>query len=92
MTSIASAKVARTIGIKTATLAKWRRENRGPRSWLHLSSTFVVYPEEEVEVYLIAMRAAEFHRLVFRDADGQESAGLRVVSNALVTSASPRPH
>jgi len=44
--------VAQLIGIKTATLAKWRRQGRGPAGWFHVSLTLVVYPAEEVERYL----------------------------------------
>jgi predicted site-specific integrase-resolvase len=44
--------VAQLIGIKTATLAKWRREGRGPTGWFHVSTTLVVYPIEEVEQFL----------------------------------------
>lgn len=53
MTSHLSAQnVARVLGIKTATLAKWRREGKGPKEWFHLSPTLVVYPAENVEDYL----------------------------------------
>jgi transposase-like protein len=44
--------VAQHIGIKTATLAKWRREGRGPAGSFHVSTTLVVYPADEVERYL----------------------------------------
>lgn len=44
--------VAQLIGIKTATLAKWRRQGRGPTGWLRVSMTLVVYPLEEVEQFL----------------------------------------
>jgi predicted site-specific integrase-resolvase len=44
--------VAQLIGIKTATLAKWRRQGRGPTGWLRVSATLVVYPEDEVERFL----------------------------------------
>lgn len=40
------------LGIKTATLARWRREGKGPREWFHLSPTLVVYPVQAVEEYL----------------------------------------
>lgn len=48
--------VAQTLGIKTATLAKWRREEKGPRGWFHVSATLVVYPAEEVERFLAQKR------------------------------------
>ena len=44
--------VAQLIGIKTATLAKWRRAGRGPAGWFHVSATLVVYPVDEVERYV----------------------------------------
>jgi len=53
MTRYLSAQaVAQLLGIKTGTLAKWRRQGRGPTGWLHLSATLVVYPSEQVEQYL----------------------------------------
>jgi len=44
--------VARVLGIKTATLAKWRRQGRGPAGWFHVSSTLVVYPANAVEEFV----------------------------------------
>lgn len=44
--------VAHLLGIKTATLAKWRRAGRGPQGWFHVSTTLVVYPVDEVERFL----------------------------------------
>ena len=48
--------VAAILGIKTATLAKWRRQRRGPAGWFHVSTTLVVYPADEVERYLAEKR------------------------------------
>ena len=48
--------VAQLLGIKTGTLAKWRREGRGPSGWFHVSTTLVVYPVDEVERFLAARR------------------------------------
>jgi len=62
MKHIASPQVARMLGIKTGTLAKWRRTKRGPQDWLRLSATLVVYPEEAVERFLSDKRAAENKR------------------------------
>lgn len=59
MRHIASHQVARMLGVKTATLAKWRREKRGPQQWFHLSPTLVVYPEDAVDRYLTERRRAE---------------------------------
>ena len=44
--------VAQLLGIKTATLAKWRREGRGPKGFFHVSTTLVLYPIEEVERFV----------------------------------------
>jgi transposase-like protein len=51
--------VARMIGIKTATLAKWRRFGRGPRGWIEASPTLITYPAEEVARFIAARRSAE---------------------------------
>jgi predicted DNA-binding transcriptional regulator AlpA len=57
---IAAPQVARLIGIKTATLAKWRCQHKGPRGWIQVSATHVTYPKSEVEAFLAA-RAADTH-------------------------------
>lgn len=44
--------VAQLLGIRTATLAKWRREGRGPKGFFHVTTTLVLYPIEEVERFL----------------------------------------
>jgi transposase-like protein len=48
--------VAQLLGIKTATLAKWRRQGRGPAGWFHVSTTLVVYPAQHVEQFLAMKR------------------------------------
>ena len=50
--SIPARDLARRLGVKTATLAKWRQLGRGPRGWIRVSETFVVYPLDEVEMFL----------------------------------------
>jgi len=55
---ISAPHVARIIGIKTATLAKWRCLGRGPKGWIQVSPTHVTYPRSEVEKFL-AERAAQ---------------------------------
>jgi transposase-like protein len=50
--------VAQLLGIKTGTLAKWRRQGRGPQGWFHVSNTLVVYPAEDVERFLTQQRTA----------------------------------
>jgi transposase-like protein len=49
--------VARMIGIKTATLAKWRRLGKGPKGWREMSSTLVTYPAAEVERFVSERRS-----------------------------------
>jgi hypothetical protein len=44
--------VARLIGIKTPTLAKWRYLGKGPQGWIQVSPTHVTYPRSEVEKFL----------------------------------------
>jgi transposase-like protein len=51
-TYVQARQVARSLGIKTGTLAKWRRQGRGPKGWLRISRTSVVYPQDEVEKFL----------------------------------------
>lgn len=53
-----AACVARLIGIKTPTLAKWRCLGKGPKNWIRVSPTHVTYPRSEVEKFL-AERMAE---------------------------------
>jgi len=50
--------VAQLLGIKTATLAKWRRQGRGPTGWFHVSNTLVIYPNEAVERFIAEKRTA----------------------------------
>jgi hypothetical protein len=49
--------VARLIGIKTPTLAKWRCLGKGPQGWIQVSPTHVTYPRSEVERFLAARAA-----------------------------------
>jgi len=51
--------VALTLGIKTATLNKWRRQGKGPKGWVHLGRTSVAYPIAEVERYLAELEAGK---------------------------------
>src|SRR5260221_6645566 len=44
--------VARLLGIKTGTLAKWRRLETGPKGWARTSRTTVVYPLAEVNAFI----------------------------------------
>jgi transposase-like protein len=49
--------VARMIGIKTATLAKWRRLGKGPNGWREMSLTLVTYPVAEVKRFIAERNA-----------------------------------
>ena len=44
--------VAKSLGIKTGTLAKWRQKGKGPKGWVRLGRTSVAYPSDEVEKFL----------------------------------------
>jgi hypothetical protein len=55
---IPAPQVARLIGIKTSTLAKWRCLGKGPQGWIQVSPTHVTYPQSAVEKFL-ADRAAK---------------------------------
>lgn len=59
---IAARDVARMIGIKTATLAKWRRLGKGPQGWREVSLTLVTYPVKEVQQFIASKKAAEQRR------------------------------
>jgi len=43
---------ARLLGVKVGTLAKWRYLGKGPRGWVRVSATLVVYPVPEVGRFL----------------------------------------
>ena len=49
---LSAPQVARLIGIKTATLAKWRCLGKGPAGWIRVSPTHVTYPRSAVETFL----------------------------------------
>jgi predicted DNA-binding transcriptional regulator AlpA len=49
---LSAREVARLLGIKTATLAKWRYLGKGPKGWLHLSETHVAYSVAELETWM----------------------------------------
>ena len=50
--------VARLLGVKVETLAKWRYLGKGPRGWIRVSATLVTYAASEVVAFL-AERAAK---------------------------------
>ena len=50
-------EVAQALGIKTGTLAKWRRRGKGPKGWVRLGRTSVAYPLAEVEQFLAGLES-----------------------------------
>lgn len=46
--------LAKKLGLKTSTLARWRRSSPplGPQGWVHYSPTQVAYPVAEVERWM----------------------------------------
>ena len=53
--------LAKRLGLRTATLAKWRRTGRGPRKWVYLAKNRVAYPASAVEEYLRTLPIRELH-------------------------------
>ena len=51
-------EVARILGIKTGTLARWRQKGKGPKNWVRMGRTSVAYPLAEVERFLAELAAA----------------------------------
>jgi len=49
---IPAREVAKILGVKVATLSKWRYLGKGPRGWLRISSTCVTYPVSEISRFL----------------------------------------
>jgi len=47
-----SPAVARILGVKTGTLARWRCTGRGPSGWKRRTRTTVAYPKRAVEEFL----------------------------------------
>ncbi len=56
---IAARGVARMIGVRTATLAKWRRLGKGPRGWREISPTLVKYPAAEVQRFIAERKSID---------------------------------
>jgi hypothetical protein len=40
------------LGVKVGTLAKWRYLKKGPKGWVRISATCVVYPTIEISRFL----------------------------------------
>jgi hypothetical protein len=51
-TYVGASTVARMLGVKTATLAKWRRQGRGPNGAVRTSATSVSYPSSAVHAFM----------------------------------------
>lgn len=51
-------EVARRLGLRTSTLARYRRDGTGPAGWVRLNEVTVVYPIAEVERWIEQRRAA----------------------------------
>jgi len=63
MQLVQAREVARILGIKTGTLAKWRHKGKGPKNWVRLGRTSVAYPLSEVEKFLRELQGAEQERV-----------------------------
>jgi predicted DNA-binding transcriptional regulator AlpA len=55
---LSAREVARHLGVKTATLAKWRYLKKGPPGWIKLSETHVAYPAGELEAWKVRRASA----------------------------------
>lgn len=52
-------QVAKLLGVKVATLSKWRYLGKGPKGWLRISDTCVVYPVSEIKRFLAERTGSE---------------------------------
>ena len=55
MKLIPAGDVAKQLGVKTNTLAKWRKVGKGPQGWVYLGSSRVAYPEEKIREYMMGL-------------------------------------
>ena len=58
-TWLLSNAVAKILGVKTGTLARWRCTGRGPTGWKRRARTVVAYPRSAVEEFLERQGEAE---------------------------------
>ena len=58
MTYLDAQTVALRLGLKTSTLARWRRDGKGPTGWFRISENKVVYPAHEVDRFFEERRRA----------------------------------
>lgn len=49
-------QVAQALGVSVNTLAKWRRQGRGPTPWFKVSETLILYTRSGVRAWLAAHR------------------------------------
>jgi hypothetical protein len=49
---LTSREIARLLGIKTRTLARWRAQGRGPVGWIRLSPTLLALPVSALNAYI----------------------------------------
>ncbi len=54
---VSAREVAKILGVKVATLAKWRQLGKGPKGWLPISPTCVVYAVSEIKRFLAEREA-----------------------------------
>lgn len=52
---VSASELAHQLRVQMKTLAKWRRVGKGPRSFVYLSPTRVVYDVKSVEDYLASL-------------------------------------
>lgn len=52
---LSAKSVAQLLNIQTATLAKWRRQEKGPQGWRYASPTLVLYPKGKVLEFIASM-------------------------------------
>lgn len=57
MSYLKAQDVAKRLGIKTSTLARWRSDGKGPAGYFAISDTCIVYPEDEVEKFIERRRS-----------------------------------
>ena len=69
---ISAQALAKRLGLKTETLGKWRRLDKGPRGWFYASQNRVIYPLDAVEQYeaMLAATPPVFSRPPLRGVSG----------------------
>ncbi len=51
-----SSRVAKILGVRTNTLAKWRCAGKGPHGWFRAGPRLVLYPESAVCEFLAELK------------------------------------